>query len=550
MVNIPPGVGENPTARGFRRMPNPAAGTTTTIRFYMRFRTMLSSARAWMLVIGAMVLWGSQATWAMSFETELIGVQDARAQWPHLDGVDDATGAVQRIAILDSGIDYDHSGFAAADGSSRVVAGINFAYDKPLGSMAVSDYADANGHGTMVAGIAAGSYGWRVGVAPQVELISVRVADAAGSASFSSILSGLNWVCQHAADYNITAVNLSIGSTSTYLNDDAVPTFSLYNQLRTAFDDLEAQGLVTTVAAGNGSSTTGLSFPAILDGALSVSSSTDSDNAVSHDANRNGELELLAPGESISGMWNGGGAGGGSGTSYASPFVAASSVLVRETYLQFTDDLPGAFATFQDRVVDLFQRTGKPITDAASGLTFKRIDVDAAIQAIYDEFDAGIEPGLWGDLCGDQTAGEPDGVVDGHDIDYLFAQLRNGATDARLDLDASGSVNTLDADTLVGQVLGTAYGDADLDGQLTVLDFSQWRHGFLNGLTGWANGDFDGDGTVTVLDFSIWRSGFLGTPVTLGMSATTVPEPATAVLALLSGLWPLGRPRDRHARAA
>ena len=316
---------------------------------------------------------------ADSLANDLMGVTDARLIYPHIDGVDDLTGQVQRVAIIDTGIDFDHP---ALDG--RVVAGINYAANAKWGSSAAVDYNDGHGHGTFVAGVIGGNSSRVNGVAPSVEFIAIRALSNDGTGSFNDVARGLEWVANNADAYNITAVNVSIGTDSTYAVEAGVPFWSIYDRIENALGTLESLDIVTSVASGNSGSSTGLSVPAIYDESLAVGASTFSDTLYGN-TNRSAELELLAPGSGIYSTWKDGGHRYGSGTSYASPMVAGLSVLLRETYLQFTDDLAGGYDSFQDRVVDLLQQTGTPILDGASGLTFFRPNLDAAISSIYLE---------------------------------------------------------------------------------------------------------------------------------------------------------------------
>ena len=83
---------------------------------------------------------------------------------------------------------------------------------------------DKYGHGTHVAGIIAGNSltarlgdplrGKYVGVAPDANLISVKVSDDEGNATVLDVIYGLQFVVDHKDDYNIRVVNLSLESTT------------------------------------------------------------------------------------------------------------------------------------------------------------------------------------------------------------------------------------------------------------------------------------------------------------------------------------------------
>src|SRR5919204_1352120 len=106
------------------------------------------------------------------------------------------------IAIVDSGIDPNH----AADFGSRILARADMVGDGKSG--------DPVGHGTMVAGVAAGANSSYPGVAQNAPLLDVRVADSSGQASTSTIIAGLDWILANKSQYNIRVVNMSLGSNS------------------------------------------------------------------------------------------------------------------------------------------------------------------------------------------------------------------------------------------------------------------------------------------------------------------------------------------------
>ncbi|WP_432798036.1 PEP-CTERM sorting domain-containing protein [Poriferisphaera sp. WC338] len=161
-----------------------------------------------------------------------------------------------------------------------------------------------------------------------------------------------------------------------------------------------------------------------------------------------------------------------------------------------------------------------------------------------------------------------DGVIDQKDIDAVFAAFvgkdqdsTNGVEWANLDeavfsdlsADMTGDliINKADADELVHGILGTEYGDANLDGVIDLLDFDKLSAAF-NTDSGWEDGDFNGDGTVDLLDFDVLSSNFgfgsggatVEEIALLEAFAATVPEPASLMLLALGGLLVAGRKRN------
>ncbi len=104
---------------------------------------------------------------------------------------------------------------------------------------------DDNGHGTHVAGICAGngtlSDGKYRGIAPLVNIVSLKTLNNKGSGNSSDVLAGIQWVIDNAKKYNIRIANLSIG-TEPQLTDDP-----LVKAVEFAWDS----GIIITTAAGN-----------------------------------------------------------------------------------------------------------------------------------------------------------------------------------------------------------------------------------------------------------------------------------------------------------
>lgn len=139
------------------------------------------------------------------------------------------------IAIVDTGL-TPHP-----DYRSRIVGWYDALYDRQ------QPY-DDNGHGSHVAGIAAGdgslSQGTYLGIAPQAKLIGIKVLDYRGNGTINDIMNGLQWILRHQERMRIRIVNISIGTNDhkAYQEDSAF--VRKVNQLWDA-------GIVVIAAAGN-----------------------------------------------------------------------------------------------------------------------------------------------------------------------------------------------------------------------------------------------------------------------------------------------------------
>ena len=128
-----------------------------------------------------------------------------------------------------------------------------------------------------------------------------------------------------------------------------------------------------------------------------------------------------------------------------------------------------------------------------------------------------------------------DQLVDDTDIDLLLTAINAGSEDLQFDLDSSNAVTAADATFLVESILGTRFGDNDLDGDVDLSDYNTLATNFNpSGTYGpywWQDGNVDGDNDIDLTDYNALASNF--NP--LGYGAAAVPEPASGCL-LLAGL--------------
>jgi serine protease AprX len=156
------------------------------------------------------------------------------------------TGKGVGIAIIDSGLAGGLPDFAAGNGTSR---GVVSAVVNPR----TGDAKDSFGHGTHVAGLAAGNgfqrapsdplYGKYTGVAPKANIIAVKADDGNGATDVISLIDGLHFVVTHAKQYNIGVVNMSVrtASENSYKTDP----------LDAAAEAVWRHGVAVVAAAGN-----------------------------------------------------------------------------------------------------------------------------------------------------------------------------------------------------------------------------------------------------------------------------------------------------------
>lgn len=211
---------------------------------------------------------------------------------------DVSTGTGVTVAILDSGVDSAHPDLA-----QRLVPGWNF-YDNN------ADTSDVYGHGTQVAGSAGATLNNGLGVAAvsgHAAIMPIRVTDTSGAGWTSMIANGLIY----AADRGVRVANISFAN---------MPTRS---SVVSAAQYMKDRGGLVFVAAGNRGVDEGF---AVTTSMIPVSA-TDSADARASWSSFGNYVALSAPGVSVYTTNRGGGYGGASGTSIASPVAAGVAAL-------------------------------------------------------------------------------------------------------------------------------------------------------------------------------------------------------------------------------
>lgn len=221
---------------------------------------------------------------------------------------------------------------------------------------------DDNGHGTHVCGIiggdgSAGNALYR-GVAPGCHLIPVKVLDRRGNGYASDVLSGLRWIRENRALYNIRIVNISVGSFS---RRNMSENSALVRGVNEAWD----AGLVVVVAAGNMGPKKGtITTPGISRKVITVGCSDDHKevNVMGNrmiDYSGRGPTgscickpDIVAPGASITSCSNQQDSYTcKSGTSMATPLVSGALALLLEKYPEMNNR--DVKLLLRERAVDL-----------------------------------------------------------------------------------------------------------------------------------------------------------------------------------------------------
>lgn len=208
------------------------------------------------------------------------------------------TGAGVTIYVLDTGVDITHPDFGG-----RATQAVN-TIDNSVG--------DCDGHGTVVAGIAASA---GHGVAKQANVRSVKVLDCRGSGTLSSLLAGVDWVAGHARGPSIAVMSWSYGASGA---------------LSAAVTKLLTDGVFVAASAGNTGADDCTAAPRDVSGVLVAANSTIDDQRATNSSTGRC-VGLYAPGTHIVAPVPGGGYASYSGTSMSAPFVAGVAALYEQS---------------------------------------------------------------------------------------------------------------------------------------------------------------------------------------------------------------------------
>ena len=183
------------------------------------------------------------------------------------------TGAGSVVSIIDTGIDSSHVGLDDLDDDNstddnKVIAFYDAVNSPELTNGTEIVAYDDQGHGTHCAGITAGTGApgnEYVGVAPQAQLVGVKVLDEGGSGSFATVMAGMEWTVDKRHDFNIRAASMSLGGFGLI-----EWTSSEQESVNRMANEMVRSGVALFIAAGNNGVAAQIGTPGSAEDAITV----------------------------------------------------------------------------------------------------------------------------------------------------------------------------------------------------------------------------------------------------------------------------------------
>lgn len=292
----------------------------------------------------------------------------ATSAWTEFDKNVDLDGLIPgenvSVAVLDTGVNANHEDLQAV---VDVTHGYDVANSSPLNTNS-----DSNGHGTLVSGVIAAEANNGKGIAGVsygAKIVPVKVfnsEDICTTADLLKAYSYLEELITTNAVPNLKVVNMSLGYYAQDLQDSDKALQNIIALMRDKY------GVLTVCASGNSGKSTQC-FPASFDESLSVGALDKDDTVASFSRNNFGQ-NIYASGVDIVSTNHNGGYSILSGTSMASPQVAAAAAVLWSVNRDLT----------VDEVVDLLQNNAKEVSENTnnSSSNKKGLDLNAALSSL------------------------------------------------------------------------------------------------------------------------------------------------------------------------
>jgi len=237
-----------------------------------------------------------------------------------------------------------------------------------------SNVEDYNSHGTHVSGIIASQNTTYKGIAPNTKIYSVKVLDDEDGNGYSEVIQkGMQHCIDNSATYNISVISMSLGSSTSHYSTYCDSSAASWSQKVQA---AVSKNISVIISSGNENKNSEISLPACIENATSVGASTDSDSVASY-SNHANILDLISPGSSIMSPVLGTSWASNSGTSMATPHVAAAFAIMKQFGLVELNK-----TLTPNEIETALENTGVNLTKSGTSIAKPRIDIYEAVLSL------------------------------------------------------------------------------------------------------------------------------------------------------------------------
>ncbi len=285
-------------------------------------------------------------------EFKRMGVLDV---WEKYEGVL-TWGKGQTIAMVDDGCNIDVPEWKAVmPWGPKVIANWNVFEENDNPRPVPPGY-----HGTSIGFPSSLNHEGKRGVAYNDYVIQIRAITIVHLPRIESetVAKALKWVIAHREKYNITAVNLAPV-------DDKRHNESLETEIDEPLRELRKLNVWVSAPTANNQYTDGISWPACSPECFAIGAVKPAEDVVHLD--RCALVDIVVP---------------ASATSSSNAFICGAALILREAIEKSGYQWKKDGETLPDAMMAIFKRTGPKVFDPATGLTFPRLDLLAAVQAV------------------------------------------------------------------------------------------------------------------------------------------------------------------------
>jgi hypothetical protein len=268
-------------------------------------------------------------------------------------------GKGQTLALVDDGCTLSRPEWAKSDGDRpKVVA----TYDSVDGDD--DPRHEGRGyHGTTIGIPSSLNHGGRWGVAYNDQIAVIRALECCHckASDGRTVAAALKWIAENRGKHRITTVNLAPV-------DDLEHDRPLVSEIDEPLAELRRLGVWVSAPTGNHHFRNGISWPACQPNCFAVGAVKPGKDEVHLD--RSAKVDLVVP---------------ASATSSSNAIACGAAIVLREAIEKARYDWRKDGKNLPEAMLAVFQKTGIPVDDPATGRTFRRLDLAAALRHVFGQ---------------------------------------------------------------------------------------------------------------------------------------------------------------------